>query len=112
MVAAPVCTCVSDAHTECEGGRHDRGWSVVWCGEHCVATRINTMQHTDHATRVAVSRTSVYRERKCADTTGTVLVPWAGQWPFPVLKYKYTFQMKYKEAILLHSTRKLLRLEI
>ena len=31
-------------------------------------------------------------ERKCADTTGTVLVP--------MLKYNYIFQMKYPEAIL------------
>ena len=55
-----------------------------------------------------------HRERKCADTTGTVLVPLAGQsvswhsrhsagslgWPFSVLKYKYSFQIKYTEAIL------------
>ena len=31
------------------------------------------------------------RERKCADTIGTVLLP--------VVKYKYTFQMKYTEAV-------------
>jgi len=28
-------------------------------------------------------------ERKCADATGTVLVPWG--WPFPMLKYKYIY---------------------
>jgi len=34
-------------------------------------------------------------------------------WPFPVLKYKcIAFQIKYTEAILSNSTRKLLRLEI
>jgi len=44
--------------------------------------------------------------------TGTVLVPWAGQWPLPMLKYKYIFPIKYKEAILSNSTRKLLRFEI
>jgi len=33
------------------------------------------------------------RERKCADTIGTVLVPCMG-WPFPVLKYKYFFSNK------------------
>jgi len=29
-------------------------------------------------------------------------------WPFPMLKYKYIFQIKYTEAILSNSTRKLL----
>jgi len=34
-------------------------------------------------------------------------------WPFPMLKYKYVFlQIKYTEAILSNSTRKLLRFEI
>ena len=33
-------------------------------------------------------------------------------WPFPVLKYKYIFQIKYTEAILSNSTRRLLRFEI
>jgi len=33
-------------------------------------------------------------------------------WPFPVLKYKYVFQIKYTEAILSNSTRRLLRFEI
>jgi len=33
-------------------------------------------------------------------------------WPFPVLKYKYIFQIKYTEAILLNSTRKLFWFEI
>jgi len=33
-------------------------------------------------------------------------------WPFPVLEYKYFFQLKYTEAILSTSTRKLLWLEI
>jgi len=49
-----------------------------------------------------------YRERKRADTIGTVLVPW----PFPVLKYKYILQIKNSEAILSDSTRKLLWFEI
>jgi len=48
------------------------------------------------------------RERKCADTIGTVLVPW----PFPMLKYKYIFQIKYTEAILSNSTRKLPKLRL
>jgi len=36
------------------------------------------------------------------------------EWPLPVLKYKYFifFQMKYTEAILSNSARKLLWLEI
>jgi len=33
------------------------------------------------------------RERKCADTTDTVLVPCMG-WPFTRLKYKYIFSNK------------------
>jgi len=33
-------------------------------------------------------------------------------WPFPMLKYKYIFRIKYTEAILSNSTRKLLWLEI
>ena len=33
-------------------------------------------------------------------------------WTFPMLKYKYIFQIKYKEAILLNSTRKLLWFEL
>jgi len=49
------------------------------------------------------------RERQCADTTGTVLVHGL---PFPMLKYKYIFRIKYTEAILSNSTRKLLWLEI
>jgi len=47
-------------------------------------------------------------KRKSADTIGTVLV----LWPFPMLKYKYIFQIKYAEAILSNSTRKLLWCEI
>jgi len=52
-----------------------------------------------------------YRERKCADTIGTVLVPCMGC-PFPMLRYKYIFQMKYTEAILSNTTQKLLWFEI
>jgi len=33
-------------------------------------------------------------------------------WPFPMLKYKYIFQIKYTEAILSDRTRKLLWFEI
>ena len=33
-------------------------------------------------------------------------------WPFPVLEYKYIFQIKYTEAILSNSTRNPLRFEI
>jgi len=33
-------------------------------------------------------------------------------WPFPVLKYKCIFQIKYAEAVLSNSTRKLLWSEI
>jgi len=47
----------------------------------------------------------------CADTIDTVPVPRAGR-PFPVIIYKYTFQIKYTEAILSNYTRKLLWFEI
>jgi len=47
------------------------------------------------------------RERKCADTIGTVL-----GWPYLMIKYKYIFQIKYTEAVLSNSTRKLLWFEI
>jgi len=33
-------------------------------------------------------------------------------WPFPVLKYKYIFQIKHTEVVLSNSTQKLLWLEI
>jgi len=33
-------------------------------------------------------------------------------WPFPMLKYKHIFQIKYMEAVLSNSTRKLLWFEI
>jgi len=49
------------------------------------------------------------RERKCADTINTVPVPWAGHSNAKILMY---FQIKYSEAILSNSTRKLLWFEI
>jgi len=52
-----------------------------------------------------VRHVSLYWERKCAYTICTVL-----SWPFPILKYKYIFQIKYTEATL--STRKLSLFEI
>ena len=33
-------------------------------------------------------------------------------WPFPTVKYKYIFQIKYTKTILSNRTRKLLRFEI
>ena len=68
-------------------------------------------QPTHHATCLAKGRIRRCGERKCADTIGTVPVPWAGH-PFPMLKYEYIFQIKYTEAILSNNTRKLLRFEI
>ena len=37
---------------------------------------------------------------------------WLRGVPFPMMKYKYIFQIKYTEAILSNCTRKLLRFEI
>ena len=48
------------------------------------------------------------RERKCADTIGTVPVHWTGH--FQCLNI--SFQIKYTETILSNSTRKLLWFEI
>jgi len=55
---------------------------------------------------------------KCSNFIGTKVCRcnWhiAGSlgWPFPMLKYKYIFQIKYTEAILSNSSRKLLWFEI
>jgi len=45
---------------------------------------------------------------------GNESVPNAGSlgWPFPMLKYKHIFEIKYTETILSNSTQKLLRFEI
>jgi len=48
-----------------------------------------------------------YRKQRRADTIDGFL-----GWPFPMLKYKYTFQTKYTDTILSNSTRKLLSFEI
>jgi len=50
------------------------------------------------------------RERKCADTVGTVLVPWAGH--FQRYNNKYIFKIKYTEAALSSNTHKLFWFEI
>ena len=50
------------------------------------------------------------RERKCADTIGTVPVPSAGH--FQCRNINIFFSTKYTEAILSNSTRKLLWFEI
>jgi len=55
--------------------------------------------------------TDYNRKRKCADTIGTVLVPWAGHF-HPVLNINVFFQIKYTEAILSNSARKPLWFEI
>jgi len=54
---------------------------------------------------LCMGRGKASRERKCADTIGTVLYG-SLSWPFPVLKYKYFLHLKYTEAIIPNSTRK------
>jgi len=54
--------------------------------------------------------TDNYREQICVDTAGTVLVPRAGH--FQCYNMNIFFQIKYTEAILSNSTRKLLWFEI
>ena len=71
----------------------------------------NSIDAIDAAREDVTQQVRLYprnRERKCADTIGTVLVPW----PFPMLKYKYIFQIKYTEAIVSNSTRKLPKLRL
>ena len=52
----------------------------------------------------------MYMEWKCADTIGTVPVPWVAI--SNAIKYKYMFQIKHTEAILSHITGKVLWFEI
>jgi len=42
-----------------------------------------------------------YRERKCADTIGTLTLL-----KYKMINYKHVFRIKYTEAILSNSTRK------
>jgi len=73
--------------------------------EQCQLWFVRSQSNVDHFVSKP-SRTRTDRERKCADTTGTVL-----GWPFPMLN-NYIFQIKYTEAISSGSTRKLLWFEI
>ena len=79
---------------------------------------VDWLQFPAYSSQTAVQFTSsavkqaFNRERKCVDTIGTVLVPWAGRRPFPMLQHKYIFQVKSTEAILSNCTRKLLWFEI
>jgi len=66
--------------------------------------------YRDH--RFLTSLHPVYWERKCADTIDTVCTADSLGWPFSMLKYEYIFQIKYTEAILSNSSRKLLWSEI
>jgi len=68
----------------------------------CSALQVSQWR-TQHRTKF------FYRERKCADTIGTVLVPWAGYFQSLILIH---FQIKYTETILSNSTQKLLWFEI
>ena len=58
----------------------------------------------------ADARLRCNKERKCADTIGTVPVRWAGH--FQCQNINTFFQIKYTEAILSNSIRKLLWFEI
>jgi len=69
------------------------------------------LTHVTSRREMAGKTTDQYRERKCADTIGTVLLP-CMVWPFPMLKYQYIFPTKYTEIISPNSTRKLLWFEI
>jgi len=53
-----------------------------------------------------------HRERKCADTINSFHNAGSLSWPFPKLKHKYIFHIKYTEAILSNSTWKLFWFEI
>jgi len=60
-----------------------------------IAPHMNTFTKLDLSVNFRLSKN---RERKCADTIGTVLIPWAGH--FQCQKYKYIFLIKCTEAIL------------
>ena len=72
-----------------------------------IAPHMNTFTKLDLLVNFRLSKN---RERKCADTIGTVLIRWAGH--IQCQKYKYIFLIKCTEAILSNSTRKLLWFEI
>jgi len=67
-------------------------------------TQVETtiFQHPNLSTPAQKTKVCRYNWH-CASSVG---------WPFPMLKYKYIFQMKYTEAILSDSTRKQLWFEI
>ena len=66
-------------------------------------------KHVTCSARNKNAAIKVYRERKCRYSWHS-----AGSlgWLFPMPKHKYSFQIKYTEAILSNSTRKLVRFEI
>jgi len=77
----------------------------LWFGVHKSHSQETSLSQTDAAQTCHSGRTKErYRERKSAFTTDTV-------W-FPGLKFAFIFQIKYMEAILSYSTRKLLLFEI
>ena len=75
-------------------------------------TSVQLNSHRAHAVFTAMPRASVF----LIDGAKVRRYNWhsAGslRWPFPTVKYKYTFQIKYTESVLSNSTRKLLRFEI
>ena len=75
----------------------------------CVVPNLWNRQ-TNTIIAVLRSSTEASRERKCADIIGTVLVLWAGY--FLCQNINIFSQIKYTEAILSNSTRKLLWFEI
>ena len=83
------------------GRKKVRAGPVGWGRAHVVEFSLNSSPSADCRRE---SRDE-WKERKCADTTGTVLVPWANA-KIQILQIKYT------EAVLSNSTRKLLWFEI
>ena len=71
--------------------------------------------HVRHLVRLDAVKTTRTRTDEAIrnERVPTQPAQWASLgWPFPARKYKYIFQIKYTEAILSNSTRKLLSFEI
>ena len=94
------------------------GVGAKFCDQRlCTSIRLPARVHSSQMTRASVLHQSFFsrrlllcldspprqhsRERKCVDTIGTVLVPWAGH--FLVPKYKYIFQIYGSSFIKQHS---------
>ena len=85
-----------------------------WRCQGQVVVGFTAMAATSSPMAVVAMLNSLFRslDKLFTHTDDSVPTHLAQCWPFPVLKYYYIFQIKYTEAILSNSTRKLLWFEI